>query len=218
MNSVRMLLVACFLCLATCAALGQPRHVTVQQRTLSPDKLISLGDFYSRNNDVTDLADSYYNQAIKNAAPDSPVSGKAQYNRANYWFSKFYVLKEQFSREDHSALSAAEGQYYNFISNFAKQTNTVSLLSDAEFYLALVYLQQGKRDYAVGWLNRMMAEAVKADDTVYVYRVVWSSKSNDIIDRKVDAGQLAEYARHVIDKGSDVNTVIVEIKRWCQRQ
>jgi hypothetical protein len=90
--------------------------------------------------------------------------------------------------------------------------------ADAEFYLALVYLHQGKRDHAVGWLNRMMAEAVKADETVYIYKVVWSSNSRDIIDRKVNAAQLAKYARQVIDKGSDVNTVILEMKRWCQRQ
>ena len=214
MNSVRILVVACFTCLATTTALGQ---MTARQRGLSAEKLLSLGDYYYRNNDVSDAADNYYRQAIR-SAPGSSTSGLAQYNRGNYWFRKFYVLKEQFSREDTQALSTAEGQYYDFIDRFAKQTNTIGLLSDAEFYLALVYLQQGKRDYAIGWLNRMLAEAVKADQQVYVYKVVWSSKSNDIIDRNVDAAQLAKHARQVIQKGNDVNTVILEIKRWCQRQ
>jgi len=113
--------------------------------------------------------------------------------------------------------SVQKGQYYDFITKFAQQTNTPGLLADAEFYLALVYLQQGKRDYAVGWLNRMLAEAVKEDSSVYVYKVVWSSKPGDIVDRNVDAAHLATYARQAIQKGGDADAVILDIKRWCQR-
>ncbi len=112
----------------------------------------------------------------------------------------------------------AEGQYYDFIDKFAKQTNTTGLLADAQFYLALVYLQQGKRDYAIGWLNRMLAEAVNDDQSVYVYKVVWSSKPGDIVDRNVGAAQLATFARQTIEKGGDFDSVIIEIRRWCQRQ
>jgi tetratricopeptide (TPR) repeat protein len=184
---------------------------------MSADKLLSLGDFYFRNNDISDAADRYYRQAIL-SAPRSQTAGYAQFNRGNYWFRKYYVFKEQYSKEDRRALSEAEGQYYDFIDKFARQTNTIGLLSDAEFYLALVYLQQGKRDYAIGWLNRMVAEAVKQDQIVYVHRVVWSSKPGDIVDRNVDAAQLAAFTRQTIQKGADTNAVILEIRRWCLRQ
>jgi tetratricopeptide (TPR) repeat protein len=196
---------------------AQKRGAAVQQRALTPDKLLSLGDFYFRNNDISDKADSYYKQAIRNS-PGTQTAGYAQYNRGSYWFRKFYVVKEQYSKEDRSALIEAEGQFYDFIDKFAKQTNTTGLLSDAEFYLALVYLQQGKRDYAIGWLNRMVGEAVKQDQMVYVYKVVWTSKPGDIVDRNVDAAQLAGFARDAIQKGGDVNSVVLEIKRWCQKQ
>jgi tetratricopeptide (TPR) repeat protein len=215
-KTLRIFVIACLTCVAATAALGQ-QQMPVQQRALSAEKLLSLGDLYFRNNDTTDVADTYYRQAIRNA-PNSTTAGHAQYNRGSYWFQKFYVMREQFSRHDSYALSAAEGEYYNFVAGIAKRTNTLDLLSDAEFYLALVYLQQNKRDYAVGWLNRMLSEAVKTDQRVYVYKVVWSSKSNDIIDRTVDAAQLASYSRDVIAKESDVNKVILAIKRWCQRQ
>jgi hypothetical protein len=92
------------------------------------------------------------------------------------------------------------------------------LLADAEFYLALVYLQQGKRDYAIGWLNRMLAEAVNDDQSIYVYKVVWTSKPGDIVDRSVGAAQLATFTRQEIQKGGNVDSVILEIKRWCLKQ
>jgi len=196
---------------------AQKRSAAMQRRALTPDKLLSLGDFYFRNNDISDKADTYYKQAIRNS-PGTQTAGYAQYNRGSYWFRKFYLVKEQYSKEDRSALVEAEGQFYDFIDKFANQTNTIGLLSDAEFYLALVYLQQGKRDYAIGWLNRMVAEAVKLDQSVYVYKVVWSSKPGDIVDRNVDAAQLAAFARGVIQKGGDVDSVVLDIKRWCQKQ
>jgi tetratricopeptide (TPR) repeat protein len=216
-NSLKVLV---FLsCFAAATVLAQPakQRMQQQQSSLGPDKLVSLGDFYYRNADISDAADRYYRQAIR-SAPGSQAAGNAQYNRGSYWFRKFYVVKEQYSKEDRAALTEAEGQYYDFIDKFAKQTNTIGLLSDAEFYLALVYLQQGKRDYAVGWLNRMMAEAVKQDPSVYVYKVVWSSKPGDIVDRNVNAAQLATFTRQTIQKGGDVNSVIYDIKRWCQKQ
>jgi tetratricopeptide (TPR) repeat protein len=218
MNLLKVLILTCVICFATTGALAQSKaKLDAKQQGLSADKLLSLGDFHYRNNDVTDAADRYYRQAIRNA-PGSQASGYAQYNRGSYWFRKYYVLKEQYSKVDPRALVEAEGQYYDFIDKFAKQTNTVGLLSDAEFYLALVYLQQGKREYAIGWLNRMTSEAVNQDKSVYVYKVVWSSNAADTVDRNVDAMQLANFARQTIQKSRDFNSVVFEIKRWCQRQ
>lgn len=219
MNILKTFSLACLICLAGAIAVAQKKGPAKAnpQSALGADKLLSLGDFYYRNNDISDAADRYYKQAIR-SAPGTQTAGYAQYNRGSYWFRKFYVVKEQYSKEDRAALSEAEGQYYDFIDKFASQTNTIGLLSDAEFNLALVYLQQGKREYAIGWLNRMLKEAVKADQSVYVYKVVWSSKPGDIVDRNVKAGPLAAYTRNVIEKGGDVDAVLLDIKRWCQRQ
>ena len=216
MNLVKIVLLASLVVLANITAAAQKKSAAVS-RAMTPEKFLSLGDFYFRNNDITDAADRYYRQAIR-TGPGSQTAGNAQYNRGSYWFRKYFVVKEQYSKQDRAALLEAEGQYYDFIDKFARQTNTIGLLSDAEFYLALVYLQQGKREYAIGWLNRMLAEAVKDDESVYVYRVVWSSKPGDIVDRSVSAKQLATYTRQVIQKGADFESVVLEIRRWCQRQ
>jgi tetratricopeptide (TPR) repeat protein len=217
MNSLKALFLAFLIVLANTTAIAQKKTSNAAAKALTPDKLLSLGDFYYRNNDITDAADRYYRQVIRNA-PGSQAAGNAQYNRGSYWFRKFFVVKEQYSKVDRAALSEAEGQYYDFIDKFARPTNTTGLLADAEFYLALVYLHQGKRDYAIGWLNRMLAEAVDEDQSVYVYKVVWSSKPGEIVDRNVGATQLATFARQTIQKGGDVDSVVLEIRRWCQRQ
>ena len=203
------------------AIMGQRRasvqKAPVQQKGMSAEKLLALGDFYLKSNDVTDAADRYYRQAIQ-ASPRSQAAGNAQFNRGAYWFRKYFIVKEQFSKEDRSALVEAEGQYYDFIDKFAQPNNVIGLLSDAEFYLALVYLQEGKRSYASGWLNRMLSEAVDKDKLVNVYKVIWSTNNADIIDRNVDARQLALLTRQLIDKGLNFNATVAEIKRWCQRQ
>jgi tetratricopeptide (TPR) repeat protein len=212
-----ILVLSCSILLPAVTASAQKKANPVQQRGLGADKLLSLGDFYFRSNDITDAADRYYKQAIS-SDPSSQTAGYAQYNRGSYWFRKFYIVKEQLSKEDTRALVEAEGQYYDFIDKYARRTNTIGLLSDAEFYLALVYLQRGRRDYAIGWLNRMAAEAVNEDQMVHVYKVVWSSKPGDIVDRDVNAAQLATFTRQAIEKGGDINAVILEIRRWCLRQ
>lgn len=206
-----------FVCFVAISAMGQKSGVKQQGAPVDGAKLLELGDYYYRSNDTSDAADRYYQQAIR-SSPGSQTAGYAQYNRANYWFRKFYVTQEQYSKPDHSALSQAERHYYDFLDKFAKQTNTVGLVADAEFNLALVYLQQGKRDYAVGWLNHLGAEAAKRDQSIYIYKVVWSSKPGDVVDRNVDAAQLANYARQLIEKGAGTDAVILDIKRWCQKQ
>jgi tetratricopeptide (TPR) repeat protein len=222
MNALKGVMLGCLIGMAPAhvAAQGVTKNVAnraLQQDGISADRLVSLGDFASRSNDVSDSADRYYELAIRNA-PRSQTSGVAQYNRGTYWFRKYYVVKEQFSKEDATALTEAETQFYNFIDKFARPTNTIDLLSDAEFNLALVYLQQGRPTYATGWLNRMISEAVNQDKSVRIYRVVWSSNAADIIDRDVDAKQLAIFARQSIEKGLPFNDVVSEIKRWCKRQ
>lgn len=227
MNSLKEVILAFLICFAPAhvAAQNESKNVSSKAETrsvsrpdaMNADKLVSLGDFFYRSNDVTDSADRYYRHAIR-SAPRSQTAGLAQYNRGSYWFGKYYVVKEQFSKEDLAALTEAEGQYYDFIDKFAKQNNTIGLLSDAHFYLALVYLQQGNRKYAIGWLNRLISEAEDEDESVHVYKVVWTSNAADIIDRDVDAEDLAKIARQAIEKSLPFNSVVSEIKRWCKRQ
>jgi tetratricopeptide (TPR) repeat protein len=191
-----------------------------QQRSMTADRLLSLGDFYLKNNDITDAADRYYKQVI-NSFPGTRQAGVAQFNRGSYWQKKFYILREKGSANSKAAQSAlieAEGQYYDFIDKFADTTNTTDLLADAGFNLALVYLQRNNSAYAVGWLNRMLNSITKRDGQVYIYFVVWSSNPADVVDRNVDSTALANFTRVSIGSGLTVDQVFSQVKQWCRKQ
>lgn len=191
-----------------------------RQTSMTADRLLALGDFYLKNNDVTDLADRYYKQ-VTNSFPGTREAGVAQYNRGSYWQKKFYILREKQganNKEAQAALVEAEGQYYDFVDKFAEKTNTTDLLADAAFNLALVYLQRNNPTYAVGWFNRMLYGITKRDGQVYIYRVVWSSNPSDVVDRNVDSTELAKFTRDTISSGSSVDQVVSQVKQWCRKQ
>lgn len=193
---------------------------SIEAQRMDADRLLSLGDFYLKNNDVTDAADRYYKQVTSNF-PGTRQAGVAQYNRGSYWQKKFYILRERGSansKEAQSALIEAEGQYYDFIDKFAEKTNTTDLLGDAAFNLALVYLQRNNPTYAVGWFNRMLHGITNRDGQVYIYRVVWSSSPADVIDRNVDSTELAKFTRDTISSGLTVDQVVSQVKQWCRKQ
>src|SRR5215475_9626571 len=145
---------------ATQKSVTQKKKSTVPQQqaqtAASADRLLSLGDYYLRNNDITDAADRYYRQVVT-SFPGSRQAGFAQYNRGSYWHRKFYILRERKSnyQQAQSALTEAEGQYYDFIKYDAVRTNTTGLFAVAEFNLALVYLQKNRIKDAIGWLNQL---------------------------------------------------------------
>jgi len=199
---------------------AQPNRTARKSTATSSDKLMSLGDFYLRSDDTADTADRYYKQLV-NTFPGTRNAGIAQYKRGVYWQKKFYILKQRNGKIDKAALSAlteAEGQLYDFITKDADSTKTLDLLTDAEFSLAFVYLQNNKRKDAIGWLNQIIYEDAKQDGKLYIYRVVWSTNPNDVVDRNYDAVQLAQFARDTIDKGLSPEQVISQVTQWCRRQ
>jgi tetratricopeptide (TPR) repeat protein len=208
---------SCALLLATVTVAQNRKPTPAQPGGQSAGALLGRADVLYKSDDITDAADTYYKQVV-GKFPKSQEAGYAQYNRGAYWQRKYYIVKERYGKEDTSALVEAEGQYYDFVTKYAVQTNTVGLLSDAEFNLALVYLQKGKPDYAVGWLNRMLAEAVGKDRAIHIYKVVWSSNADDTVDRDVDANQLARVTIELINSGRSFNDVIAGLKRWAQGQ
>ena len=225
MRAANLKTVALLVILLTVTALGCVRTAAqspTAQRSVATgsDKLLSLGDFYLRSDDVTDAADQYYKRLV-NSFPGTRNAGVAQYKRGVYWQKKFYILKQRNGKIDRVALSAlteAEGQFYDFIDKFAASTNTLDLLADAEFSLAFVYLQKNQRKDAIGWLNQTIYKDAKQDGKIYIYRVVWSTDENDVLDRNYGATQLAQFTRDTIEKGLSPDQVISQVTQWCRRQ
>lgn len=194
------------------------RSPNVQQMSTKPESLLALGDFFYKNNDTSDAADKYYKQVMVKF-PGTREAGVAQFNRGAYWHRKFNIVRRKRGDSDRTAQSAlveAEGQYYDFIDKFAAKTNTLDLLSDAEFNLALVYLQKNKRDTGIGWLNVLISRADR-DKQIYINRIVWSADAADVIDRSFGASDLAHFANSIFSRGDLTNDQIIsQLKQWCR--
>jgi tetratricopeptide (TPR) repeat protein len=179
--------------------------------------LVERADFLLRTDDTSDVADQLYKQIVEKY-PTSFEAGYAQLNRANYWQRKFYIVKAKTGVEDKRALTSAESEFYNFLKKFGQSSNYDGLVADAHFNLALVYLQQGNRDNAIGWLNIIISNVSKRDPEVYVNKVVWSPDSRDLLDRKVNSRNLAEETKKLIEKNPSFDKVLSGIRAWCRKQ
>jgi hypothetical protein len=180
-------------------------------------QLLERADFYFRTDDTSDVADQMYKQIV-DRYPTSSEAGYAQYNRGTYWQRKFYIVKAKTGAEDKRALSQAEAQFYDFLQKFGKSPDYVGLTADAHFYLALVYLQQDKRDHAVGWLNLMDGEVAERDAQVYVNKVVWSPDAYDLLDRNVSSRYLAQETKTLIQKNLPFDKIVSGVRAWCRKQ
>jgi len=195
----------------------RPRQQRTIRPTNQPQQLLERADFYLRTDDTSDVADQLYKQIVDNY-PTSSEAGYAQYNRGSYWQRKFYILKAKTGVENTAALKEAEFQFYNFLQKFRNSSNYTGLIADAHFYLALVYLQQGNRDNAIGWLNLMNSDVADRDSTVYVYKVVWSPEALDLLDRNVSSRYLAQETKKLIQRNLPFPKVVSGVRSWCRKQ
>lgn len=180
----------------------------------SAAELFSLGFFYYNNSDVRDdNAAKQFGLVIKNH-PKSEEAEKAQFFLASYYQRKYYIRKERYGDEDNDALEEAKDEYEKYIEVYPNG-GPCQCLSDAYFHLALVHLQEGNKNAARHQLQRLFEEAGK-DPAVYIYQVVWTSNSNDVIDSHFDAQKLAKYTTTISD--FPFSDAVNLLKKWCRDQ
>ena len=62
-----------------------------------------------------------------------------------------------------------------------------------------------------------MKKAAEIDPAVYIYQIVWTSQSQDVIDSSLPAAQLADYATKVIqENGNNFDRAVLLIQKWSQ--
>ncbi len=180
----------------------------------TPEEIFSLGFFYYNNSDIRDDNAAKQFQQVIRYHPKSEEAERAQFFLASYYQRKYYIKQQRFGETDPDALNEAENQYQKYIQDYPNG-GPCQCLSDAYFHLALVHLQKGNHNAARHLLARLSEEAGK-DSAVYIYQVVWSSNSNDVIDSHFDAKSLAEYTSRI--SGLPFGDVVSVLKRWCRDQ
>jgi len=178
---------------------------------------LDLAVHYYNTADLNKRAEELLKQLLIKRYDGTPQSESAQYYLAAYYQRRFYLCSEKQGDPDWSALKQGRDEYRNYTDKFYNG-GTHQWLTESFFNLAMVYLQLGEPWNAVNELEKMK-KAAEIDPGVYIYQIVWSSQSQDVIDSSLPAEKLADYALRVIhENGKDFNRAVLLIQKWCQGQ
>lgn len=203
-------LLCCLLAAAGVSASGQTKGAR------SADEILKLGFFYYNNDDISDEAANQF-RAVIAQYPHSEEAETAQYYLGSYFQRKYYVQEAKFRRRDAQALEAAAREYRAYTDRYYKG-GSHQWLADAFFNLALVHLQSGDVVNAGYELNKMSG-AASLDDSVYIYQVIYSQSTDDVLDGRFPSSRLAEYASSVAaDGGRSFEQKVAAIRDWCRDQ
>lgn len=178
---------------------------------------LDLALHYYNTGDLNTRAEELLKQLLIKRYDGTPQSESAQYYLAAYYQRRFYLCSEKQGDPDWSALKQGRDEYRTYTNKYY-HAGTRQWLTESFFNLAMVYLQLGEPWNAVNELGKMK-KAAERDPGVYIYKIVWSSQSQDVIDSSLPASQLADYALKVIyENGKDFDRAVLLIKKWCQGQ
>jgi hypothetical protein len=224
--SWRVVFAALVVLVTTVGAVGQARNTTKKRQAPTAKSELALADFYYKNDDITDMAAQQYRK-VRNIYVGTNEAATAQYFLGSYYHRKFYIQKEKKLTEDRTVLTEAQAQYEDYISKDAWRNKQPEWLSDAYFNLALIFLQRGMDGEAEQSLGKMYG-AAPYDSQVYIYQVVWSPSSDDVIDARVDSRKLAEYtnslvydfrnSRQQMQRPLSFAAIVTKVGQWCKQQ
>jgi len=181
----------------------------------SPQEMLDLALYYYKNNDISGKTEQSFQQLLTSRYEQTPQYETAQFYLGAYYQRKFYVQLAKDGEKDWNALKQAAVEYRKYTDKFYK-TGTHTWLTDSFFNLALVKLQLNENSAAIDELLKMK-NAERMDSTVYIYQVVWSSKSQSVVDAYVPAARLAEYSLSVVQaKDYYFERAVLQIQKWCQ--
>lgn len=183
------------------------------------EKLYQLGLFFYNNDDISDKAAGYFQQ-VTEKFPNSQQASNAQFYLARYYTRKFYVYREQKGEAETNFLSSAVRAYQEFLSVYADRST--SWLSDAHFYLGLVYLELGDTFSALNQFRAINDTTGKIDPDIYIDQLIPSRDPGDFIERPLDAVALASEAERIFQeyKGAPFTLAnsgaLRELKNWSK--
>lgn len=183
----------------------------------SPENTLDLALYYYNNDDLSGRAEQLLKRLLTRRYDGTPESETAQYYLGAYYQRRYYLSREKKGDPDWNALKQSALEYRNYTDNYYRRGNH-KWLTESFFNLAMVYLQLGEPWNAVNELSKMK-EAAGIDPAVYIYQIVWSSQTQDVIDTNLPAAQLADYAKKVVqENGNNFERAVLLIQKWCQGQ
>lgn len=227
-----VLLIAQSACVITFVQLGvaQSRQSTAQRtsasqqtaqqavkRASSPQEILALGTYYFNNDDVSGRAEQSFRQLLMASYVGTEEAESAQYFLASYYERKFYIQRAKWRRDDWNSLKQAVVEYRRYTDKYYSSGKS-KWLSDAFFNLAIVYMQLGDSRSAFNELSKIRSAAAR-DPMIYVYQIIWSRQSKDVIDADLSAVRLGDITLSLmVDGNSYFEQRVAALTQWCQGQ
>lgn len=175
-------------------------------------QILREGSRYQAVDDTSDRAAEAYQQLMR-THPKSAEAEAAQFFLGAYYSRKFYIIEKRNNVQDWGSMNRAEQELYTYI---AKYPNGF-YLADAYHTLALSALRRGYLENAQK-LWQQMREVAAKDRKVYIYRVTWSTYSEDVIKGYCDTVGLADVSLYMLDKQLSFDQLVSGLTNWARGQ
>lgn len=203
-----------FALLACMMTFVQPA-VPQRSRPTSPREILALGIYHYNNDDISGLAEQFFRQLLTPRYAETEEAESARYFLASYYERKFYIQRAKWRKDDWDSLKRAAAEYRLYTDQYYK-SGTAKWLSDAFFNLAIVDMQLNENQSAVEELSKIRG-AAERDPTIYVYQIVWSPQSKDVIDAALSAVRLGDITLSLTAKGDGYfEQRVAALTLWCQ--
>ena len=197
------------------ASLGQAvrPQSTVQFSPQSAAQLLKEGTYYHGLDDTTDRAADRYRQLLLKF-PKSSQAEQAQFYLGTYYQKKFFILESRNKVQDWTSFNQAEEALNGYIKKYRSGKGFRTYLADAYYNLAIISLRRGYIEKAKQLLQQMKTDAAK-DRTVYIYKIVWSARTDDVIKANCGTSQLATATIDSIGDDNNFGRMLGRIRDWC---
>jgi hypothetical protein len=179
----------------------------------SAAQLLKEGSSYQGADDTSDRAAIVYRIVIQKY-PRSIQAEQAQFYLGTYYQNKFFIIEHKYGKQDWSAFNQAEDALKAYAASYPKGT----YLADAYHSLALISLRRGYSDShqadAKAWLVKMSGQGT--DSKIYMYKVIWSPHSDDVVKRTCNKNALAAAETILINRNTTFDNFTTALKEWCK--
>ena len=180
-------------------------------QSVSSARLLNEANYYQGNDDTSDRAAELY-RLIVVKYPNTVEAERAQFYLGTYYQKKFFILENKDHVQDWSSFNQAEDALNTWLAKYSKGRHTY--LADSYYALAIIALRRGDSKTARHMLDGM-GRVASSDPSVYIYKIVWSPRSDDVIKRNCNTSALAIATNATIDKYSNFDSLVTALRNWC---
>lgn len=210
-RSMTILLAAVFLMHGASWNTRSQKSRSTASQSSSAAKLLNEANYYQSNDDISDRAAELYRLVITKY-PNTVEAERAQFYLGTYYQKKFFILDYRDHVQDWSSFNQAEEALNSWLAKYSRGRHTY--LADSYFALAIIALRRGDSKTARLALERM-GRVANSDPSVYIYKIVWSPRSEDEVKRTCRTRDLAFNTNVTINKYHDFESFVSGLRYWC---